>query len=318
MRYAHTWEVAVDTAWLEVFRQIARAGSFTAAAKSLRYTQSAVSRQVTALESEVGARLFDRQARGVQLTESGKFLLAHAEAVLDRLDIAKRDLTALRDLHVGRLRLGSFPTAGVSLLPQAVAAFRAAHPQVAISHRDGLAAALTQALVADELDVATVNGYPEQVAELESVRLYPLLDEPLLVALPAGHRMSERESVHIGELEDDDWIAGSAMPEGTLLRAALQSGFRPRIAYVVQDWIAKLGFVAAGLGVTVVPALAVAAVRRDVRLVQLDEADAPRRMICAAVPADRTGPPAAAAFVAQLQVTAGEQFGQARAGAGST
>ncbi|MGH8795275.1 MAG: LysR family transcriptional regulator [Stackebrandtia sp.] len=306
----------MDTAWLEVFRQIARCGSFTAAARAAGYTQSAISRQISALESEVGAQLFDRQARGVQLTEAGRFLLAHAEAVLDRLDAAKRDLTALSRLEAGRLRVGSFATAGVALLPQAIAEFRAAHPGVAISHADGLSARLVEAVAADDLDVAVVTGYPDQIDDFENVRLHALLDEPMLVALPGGHRLAGRESVRLSELENESWIAGSAAVEETLIRAALRREFRPDVAYVVRDWIAKQGFVAAGLGVTLVPALAVDSVRADVALARLDEPDVPTRGIRAALPDDRAGAPAAAAFVSQLEDSArrlrDRQFAEAR------
>src|SRR5688572_17090626 len=110
--------MGMDTVRLAVFRAVATLGSFTAAAKSLRYTQSAVSRQIAALEEDLGVALFDREARGVRLTEEGRVLLAHAEAVLDRLDVARRELTAIRDLDGGRLRIGAFATAEARLVPE--------------------------------------------------------------------------------------------------------------------------------------------------------------------------------------------------------
>src|SRR4029453_6666541 len=102
------WEAPMEIIWLRVFREVARQGSFTAAADALRYTQSAVSRQIAALESDTGATLFDRVPRGVRLTDEGRCLLEHADAVLGRLDSARRDLAALRDLDGGRLRIGAF------------------------------------------------------------------------------------------------------------------------------------------------------------------------------------------------------------------
>src|SRR5437588_707109 len=143
----------MDTALLVVFQEVARRGSFTGAAESLGYTQSAVSRQISTLEGEVGAVLFDRLPRGVRLTEEG-------------------------------------------------------------------------------------------------LRLRHLLDDSMFVALHPDHRLAGREELRLVELAGEDWIAGSSRPENTLISAATLSGFRPRITYVVGEWIAKQGLVAAGLGVT--------------------------------------------------------------------
>jgi len=118
----------VDIAWLEVFREVAARGSLTAAAQALGYTQPAVSRQVAALEKATGARLFDRLPRGVRLTEEGRFLLTHAEVVLERMRAAADGLQALRNLEAGRLRAGAIDSANAALLPRALAAFRTAHP----------------------------------------------------------------------------------------------------------------------------------------------------------------------------------------------
>src|SRR3954454_20650789 len=128
----------MDTQLLEVFRTVARLGSISAAARVLRYTQSAVSRQVATLEAEVGAAVFDRVPRGGALTEEGRVLLPHAEAVLERLAGARQDLEQVRGLAGGRLRVGAFPTAVAELVPRALSTFRAAHPEVASSLVEGL------------------------------------------------------------------------------------------------------------------------------------------------------------------------------------
>src|SRR2546421_3129853 len=117
------WRQSMDIVWLEVFREVARRGSFTAAAQALSYTQSAVSRQIAALEQDTGTTLFDRVPRGVRLTDEGRCLLEHAEVVLGRLESARRDLAALRDLDIGRLRVGAFATADAALVPRAMATF---------------------------------------------------------------------------------------------------------------------------------------------------------------------------------------------------
>ncbi|MEU3456771.1 LysR family transcriptional regulator [Micromonospora sp. NPDC006766] len=168
--------------------------SITAAARSLRYTQSAVSRQVAGLEAEVGAPLFDRLPRGVALTEEGRCLLGHVEAVLDRLDSARRDLAALRELTAGRLRVGAFPTAVAALVPRALATFRSAHPQVALQLVEGLTPGLLDRLLAGDADVAVVSAAPDQPLDGERFDLCHLVDEVLLVAVPRTHRLAHRRT----------------------------------------------------------------------------------------------------------------------------
>jgi DNA-binding transcriptional LysR family regulator len=143
----------IDTAWLEVFREVARSGSLTAAAGALGYTQSAVSRQIAALERDTGTRLFDRLPRGMRLTDDGRSLLGHAHAVLERLKTARGDLAALRALDAGRVRLGAFDTAEAALVPRALAAFRAEHPRVGLSMVEANTPDLLAALDRDEIDL---------------------------------------------------------------------------------------------------------------------------------------------------------------------
>lgn len=287
-----------SVSWLRMFTEVARLGSFTAAARGLGYTQSAVSRQISALEGQAGAPLFDRLPRGVRLTEAGRCLLPHAEAVLDRLGAARQDLTALRDLDAGRLRIGAFATAEAALVPRAIAAFRARHPAVAITLKEGLTSAHLAALTAGEIDVAVVSttaGHP-----LEDFDLHHLLDETMFVALPAGHALARRTRIGLAELAGEVWVTGSARPRGTLISSALRSGFQPRIGFVAAEWIAKQGFVAAGLGVTLVPALAAASVRADIALVALDPEDVPGRAVHAATARGLSPSPAVGAFLGLL------------------
>ena len=278
-----------STAWLRVFAEVARTGSFTAAATALDYTQSAVSRQIASLEAEFGAPLFDRLARGVRLTEAGRGLLPHAEAALAQLDRARAELDALGRLEAGRLRVGAFATAAADLVPRVLRGFRAAHPRIAVTLEVDLTARLLRRLAEDRLDLAVVAGDAEpaamtDAAEAAGVRLEHLLDEPMLVALPPGHPLAGRGDVRLAELADEEWIAGSARPEDTLMRSAVRAGFRPRIGSVVGDWIAKQGLVAAGFGVTLVPALAAEALRPDLARAAVHPDDVPIRAIWAATP----------------------------------
>ncbi|MFD8205324.1 LysR family transcriptional regulator [Streptomyces sp. NPDC059695] len=287
----------------EAFLAVARAGSLTAAAHALGYTQSAVSRQVQALEEEMGAELFERLPRGVRLTEAGRVLLPHAEAVRDRLAAARTELAALRTLDGGLLRLGAFSSATASLVPRAQAVFRERHPGVVVARVEGPSAKHLGLVAAGEEDLAVVAPAAAAVPP-PGVTLHPLLDEPMLVALEQGHPYARRRAVRLAELAREEWIVGNERLEDTLFRPAVAAGFRPRTGLLAHDWIAKLGAVAAGLGVTLVPALAAASVRRDVALVTIHPDDVPYRRICAATP---TAPTAAAtAFLGLLRDTAEE------------
>ena len=286
----------VDTSLLVVFRAVAERGSFTAAAAALGYTQSAVSRQVSALESDFGVSLFDRLPRGVRLTESGQSLLPAATAVASRLSAAREDLAALRSLAAGRLRAGAFPTADTALVPQAVAAFRSAHPGVQLSLTEGFVRDLVVRLAEGDLDVAIVTGTVPGL--LDGLELRHLMDDLMFVAMPASHDLADRPMVRLADLAGEDWIAGSPRLEETLFGAS--AGFRPRIRYVIREWVAKQGFVAAGLGVTLIPSLAAGSVRSDVVLVPLHPDDSPVRKVFAATPAGVTPPFALAAFLGCL------------------
>jgi DNA-binding transcriptional LysR family regulator len=288
----------MDTALLETFRQVARDGSITGAARTLAYTQSAVSRQVAALEAVVGARLFDRQGRGVRLTEHGRALLPHAESVLARLDLACREVAALDRLKAGRLRVGAFSTAAAVVVPRAMAAFAAEHPHVTLSLVEGITRRLLDRLESDDADLAVVSAFPGQDLDRERFDLTHLVDDPMLVALPTSHRLARRRRVGIADLEGERWIGAKATDDDRLLGPG-RLATEPPTEFVVRDWPAKLGLVAAGLGVTLVPALAAEAARADIALVRLH--DTPPRRVYAATLRGVTPAPAAAGFVAALR-----------------
>jgi len=273
---------------LRVLRAVADRGSFTAAADRLGYTQSAISRQVAALEAAAGATLFRRGAGGTQLTDAGRLLLGHAVDVLDRLDGAQRELDALHEADSGRLRVGAFATAVAALLPRALAAFRDSHPGVAVTLREGSTPAQLRRVASGGADLAVVSALGP--LEDRRARLEPLLDDPLLLAVGRGHVLAGRRSVALDALAGERWISGSANPDETLLGAP-RAGWQPDVAFIAREWTAKLGLVAAGLGVTLVPGLAATAVRDDVALVRV-RADPPveRRVLLATREADGAAP----------------------------
>ncbi|MFI6518255.1 LysR family transcriptional regulator [Spirillospora sp. NPDC050679] len=250
---------------LRVVREAARHGSFSTAAERLGYTQSAVSRQIALMERAAGRALFERQARGVRVTEAGRLVLRHAETVLAELDAARAGLSELGE-RPGRVRVGAFSTAMAALVPRAIAA----SPGVRVPLREGLSARLSAAVARSRLDLAVVVAPPHAS---DGVDLLPLVDDPLLVALPRRHALAGETAVPPQALRDERWIAGSADPASTLLGAWSDDA---QVAFVARDWTAKLGLVAAGLGVTVVPGLAVAMVPPTVALTRVDHPAAVR------------------------------------------
>jgi DNA-binding transcriptional LysR family regulator len=293
----------MEIVWLRVFREVARRGSFTAAAESLRYTQSAVSRQVAALESDTGVPLFDRVARGVRLTDEGRCLLEHAEAVLGRIDSARRDLAALKDLELGRLRIGAFATADAELVPRAMATFHAEHPNVALSLAEALSPVQISQLREGELDVAVVSVPPGRSLDTDGIELTHLLDDPMLLAIPRDHRLARRRTLRLAELAGEKWIAGWQNPDDTLLAALLPGGLEPELRYVVPGWTAKLGLVAAGLGVTLVPGLAAGVARADILIKRLHPEETRARAVYAATAVRASQPPAVRRFLHVLADT---------------
>ncbi len=288
----------MDTAWLEVFREVARSGSLTAAATALGYTQSAVSRQIAALERDAGTRLFDRLPRGMRLTGDGRCLLGHAHAVLDRLETARGDLAALRTLDAGRVRLGAFDTAEAALVPRALAAFRAEHPRIGVSLVEANTPDLLTALDRDEIDLAIVSAYPGAGAIDETrYALRFLAEDPLLVALPRDHPRAGAAELRMADLAGEGWIEGNPSGTSALMTAGLRAGITPRVDFPVREWTAKQGFVAAGLGLALVPSLGASAARADIVLVPLAPADAPVRTVHIATPRHAGAAPAVAAFL---------------------
>jgi DNA-binding transcriptional LysR family regulator len=292
----------LDAARLRVFREVVRRGSFSAAAEALSFTQPAVSRQIAALEREAGAQLLERTPRGIRLTEPGRVLLGHAEAILDRMAIARAQIEAVGSLTGGRLRIGSFQTANATIVPRAIAAFARAHPAVELSLVESTTPHAVARLRAGEVDVAVVTHVPELLegADLQAI---DLVDDEIFVALPAGHRLARKPKLRLRDLRDETWIeAPAGGPRPPLLSAALAHGFEPRIRFGAEQWLSKQGLVAAGVGVTLIPGLAVATVREDIVLRSLGP-DAPRRRVVAVLPAGYRAP-AVEPFLALLRAEA--------------
>ena len=302
----------LDVKRLRVLREVAAKGSFSAAAESLAYTQSAVSQQIAALEREAQTKLVERSARGVRLTEAGRALVKHADVILARLADAEAELEAIAGLRGGRLRLISFPTAGATIMPRAIALFRERHPYVELSLEPAEPPEALEKLRGGECDIALTIDAPFACEDEEGIDKVHLLDDPMYVALPAGHRLAGKPKIKLEELASDAWIGGSSggCPDTLiLLRACNAAGFEPKIGFSSDDYLAIQGFVAAGMGVSLIPDLALLALRDDVAI-RAVRGSAPFRTIQAATMRDGYRSPAVDAMLAVLSEVGGEFAGQ--------
>jgi DNA-binding transcriptional LysR family regulator len=290
-----------DATRLRVFREVAQRGSISAAADALSFTQPAVSRQIATLEREAGTQLLERLPRGIRLTEAGRVLLGHAEAILDRMTAAQTQVEAVTRLEAGRLRIGAFATANATIVSRAIAAFTRAHPEVELSLAEGTSVQLIARLRAGELDVAIATDPVEH--DLDELAVFEIVEDPMLVALPLDHPLAHKPKLRLRDLRDAAWIEGGpADCRRPLFRACAAAGFEPSIRFGAEQWLGKQGLVAAGVGVTLIPGLALASVRDDITLRSLGP-DAPTRRVVALVPKGYRAP-AAEPFVALVRAEA--------------
>ncbi|MCP9486455.1 MAG: LysR substrate-binding domain-containing protein [Gaiellaceae bacterium MAG52_C11] len=278
--------------------------SLSAAPEALAYTPSAISQQIATLEREVGVGLVERNARGAVLTDAGRALVRHADEILGRMAAAQEELQAMVGLESGRLRLGGFSTTGAVLVPRAVVAFRARHPGVETSLVELDPEEAVSELRAREIDLALVYEFPVVPGPaLDGLDYVHLLDDRLNIALPAGHRLASRKRVRLADLADEPWVQGvyRGATVAVLPAACRGAGFEPKIVFRSDDHMAVQSFVAAGLGVAVVPQLTVPTARPDIVIRPLEvEGDLLTRRVGVAMPAGSWRPPAVSAMVAIL------------------
>jgi DNA-binding transcriptional LysR family regulator len=280
---------------LRVLREVAQSGSFSAAARVLGYTQSAVSRQVAALEAVAGRALFERRRDGVALTPAGARLLARAVRVLDELDAALRDV-AVPDAAAGPVRLGTFATAAAGLVPGALASLP---PDLVVSVREGTTPALARGLRAGTLDLAVLAQTPPfrpPDVEAPALDLTLVAERELVIGVGARHPFAGRPAVEVGELAGQVWVASRSEAGESLLGVWPGLPGRPDVRYVVRDWWAKLQLVAAGLAITTLAPVALGVLPDGVRAVAVrGDPQELRRLVLARVPGLLDGRAAAVA-----------------------
>jgi DNA-binding transcriptional LysR family regulator len=235
---------------LLTFRAVAHLRSFSQAARELALTQPSVSQQVAALERELGTRLLDRRPGGLKLTRAGAVLLEHADAVAQRLALADAQLAEIADSERSTLRLGAFPTALASLVPDAIAQLEG----VRVIVEEGGSHELPERVRSGDVHLAV--SFQDAAAPREEhpgLERIDLVRESFLIVLAADHPLARREAVALADLADEGWTAPS--PDGIIVRACRAAGFEPRITSITRDQLAIRALVERGLAVTLVPAL---------------------------------------------------------------
>src|SRR3954465_12808766 len=194
---------------LRVLREVLAQGSFSEAASALNYTQSAVSQAIATLEAESGVPLLERDRRGVRPTSAGERLNEHAVRSLAQLGAAEAELGAIAGVKGGELRMASFPTAGATLMPLAIASFRSAYPDITLSLVEGEPEELTPRLRDGEFDLGLIFEF-QGTGELgPGLRSTPLFEDPMKLALPKGHRLARKDRITIADLAEDSWVQTS-------------------------------------------------------------------------------------------------------------
>ncbi|OON74246.1 LysR family transcriptional regulator [Streptomyces tsukubensis] len=278
----------IEARHLRVLRAVAATGSFSAAARELGCTQPAVSQQMKALEGSVGTPLLIRTGREMRLTQAGEALTRHASGILAGLTAAEEEVAAIAGLRAGRVRLVSFPSGSSSLVPAALAALRSAHPGTRVSLEEAEPPRSVEMLREGDCDVALAFRYErpggravtqdpvrgEDQEDWDDLVVRPLLADRLVGLVPEGHRLDKSDAaVGIAELAEEPWIAGCPRCRRQLVEVCESAGFVPRIDFATDDYPAVLGLVAAGLGVAVLPELALESVRpKGVRAVTVEPA----------------------------------------------
>jgi len=276
---------------LKVLAAVARHGSVTKAAKALHYSQSSVSHHLSRLEAETGAKLIQRVGRGIRLTPEGVLLANRAAEIVGRVDVATNELAAQVGLQAGRVRLAGFQSAMSTFVPRAAEELGREHPGVRLTLIDSHPVEALRQLQRGEIDVAVIFRYADTPIEAEGFRLTHLTDDPI-------HLVSDRPDDVIANHGDSAWIGGCERCQADLISTCERAGFTPRIECISDDMVVMQALVAAGMGVTTLPGLALRAHRHSG--IHTTRLDGYARRIYAATYGDPPDPPAAQALVETL------------------
>ena len=293
----------LDVTRLRVLDSVARLGSITAAAAELHYAQPTVSHHLARLEAETGAQLLQRVGRGVRLTQSGRLLANRAAEIIGRIDAADAELSAHVGLTAGRVRMAGFSSALGSPVPKAIDLLSRKHPELEVSLIDTHPLEALELLRAGTVDVSLVFRHGDTEPESPGIRLHHLLDDPIYL-------LSDRRVRDLAALREASWIAGCERCRSHLLSLCAAAGFEPEIGYTSDDMVVMQALVAAGLGVTTIPGMALEAHRAEGIFAK--KLAGAHRSVYAATYGEPPDPPATSALL-EVLVSAGKAKAQASA-----
>lgn len=262
--------IVLNPIHLRTLRECVRTGSFAEAGRKLGYTASAVSQQMVLLERVLGAELFERSARSVRPTRLALRLAERAREVLGELEALEREARAMVTGDQGALRVASFATANARVLPEALAAVAAQRPHAEVHLDEGEPDEVISGVLGGEVDAAVVFEYDLDPRQWPlELHARELLAEPLRLALPADHPLATATEVPLVELADEAWICtrGDTAGARSFERLAAAEGMVPRIIFRSNDYAVIRELVARGLGVAVLPGLAIR--EGDVRITRI-------------------------------------------------
>lgn len=248
-----------DLKKLRILRTLHELGTVTATAEALHMTPSAVSQQLTGLARSLGVTLLEAHGRRVRLTDAAQLVLRHAEAVFAQLERADADLLGYLQGEAGQVRVGAFSTAIPALVVPAALELRRSHPGLSVVVREAEAEAAYELLAEGSVDLALSLAAHAPTPRDPKFSRVSLLADPLDVALPAGHPLAGEPGLRLADLAGEPWIFGSSGPWSQITTTACESaGFVPEQAHAAADWSAIWAMVAAGMGVALVPRMAMA------------------------------------------------------------
>lgn len=295
----------IDVRTLSTLREVMRHGSFAAAARELGYTASALSQQISGLERSLGIQLFEREAKRIVPTEAAEYLVqrsAELFALLKQIDL---DVGRLGAGQAGRLRIGSFHSAGGKLLGKAIAQFLVRRRDTEITLDEGEPHELFPRVADGSIDIALGFEYELVPASFPpGLRLEEVATEDLLVVAPAKHRLSAKQSVHLAELRDETWAAHlSDTPANRCLHTfTATAGFTPEVAFHSNNPGTILGLVDSGLAIALMPRISLQGRSEAIAVLKLVDPPPSRRIIAALRESDTS--PLSEAFLHALRTSA--------------
>jgi len=256
--------MSLDPRRVLIFQQVVAAGSISAGARALGWTQPAVTQHISALERSVGMPLILRHATGVRPTEAGRALLVHAAAISSHLDAAASELEEMRLCQAGTVRLAAFPSALAALIPGALKRMTDSGSSIHVRLTEAEPDEAVSMLREDQVDLAVIFTYREKTDSqtVEGFLRTTITTDPVALILPPNHPLASQPDVRLADLAEEEWVAGCPRCREHLVWLAHRAGFEPRISHETDDYVVVQSLVAQGLAVSILPHIALDAFHR--------------------------------------------------------